>query len=281
MDLGWLSDPTIATCPTAPNVVSSPQATESSSGYPTITWVDNPTNTIGYYVLRSTSPSGPYSTLNASMLSSTTDSYTDFTAKSGTVYYYEVEAVNYGTTDAISQPIMIGSSSCSSTSTINYVATLQIKAFQFTTSTITAGTNVSIASGRVVDFWASTEVRLLSGFSAKSGCTFQAKIEDCVSSTKSIELDTITNNSITEVQESDTALTIKVYPNPTTGLLTIETGEDEATIGVFNIYGSLLKQQQLQGSVNQMDIVNFEPGTYIIKIITGSGQQKSQLIIKN
>ncbi len=206
-------------------------------------------------------------------------SYTDNVSTcTGKVYYYKIQSVNPEGT-ANSSIIIIGFASCSNTSNINYTASSQVKAYQYTTGTITAGTNITIGNGTIVGFYAGSGIQLLSGFSAVIGSTFQAQIVACTSNTQSAMKDSLGNNSITDVPAVNTG-TIKIYPNPTTGLLTIETGENKATIGIYNIYGSLLKLQQLTGNINQTDISNLAAGTYIIKVVTNSGQQKEQLIIK-
>jgi hypothetical protein len=63
-------------------------------------------------------------------------------------------------------------------------------------------------------------------------------------------------------------------------MLIIETNTDNATFGIYNMYGSLLRQQQLTGSINQTDIGSLVAGTYLIKVIAGNGQQKTELVIK-
>ncbi len=176
--------------------------------------------------------------------------------------------------------------SCNDVSTINYTATSQINPVCYATNTVIAGTNVVIASGKAVEFLAGSKIQLLNGFSAKSGCTFYAKLVPCTNTTnttntsKSAEMDTLVGKVVTDVQETNKGSDIKIYPNPTTGMLTIETGTDKASFSIFNMFGSLVKQQQLYGSINHSDISNLMPGTYIMKVVIDNGQQKVQLVIK-
>jgi hypothetical protein len=266
--------------PTPPNTISSEHTSVSSSGFPTFTWSDNGTNATYYYVYRCSPSFFGIDICSKVMLNGNTTSYTDSSVLPNHVYYYQIISKNPdGSITSSVITVVTATAPCSSTGDINYANTSSLPVSKYTTGTITAGPNVKITSGQVVYFWAGTKVHLNPGCSALNGSTFQAKIVACTGSTKSAEIDSMGYKSTTDVPEMNTGA-IKIYPNPTTGLLTIETGVDKASIGIYNIYGSLLKQQQLMGCINQTDIGNLTPGTYIINVVTGSGQQKAQLIIK-
>jgi ASPM-SPD-2-Hydin domain-containing protein/HYDIN/CFA65/VesB family protein/centrosomal CEP192-like protein/uncharacterized protein DUF1573 len=57
-----------------------------------LSWDESSSSVVGYYVYRSSKPSGPYARINSSTTSST--SYSDSTVSDGQVYYYVVTAVN-------------------------------------------------------------------------------------------------------------------------------------------------------------------------------------------
>jgi len=57
-----------------------------------LSWDPSSGSVVGYYVYRSSKPSGPYARLNSSATAST--SYSDSTVSGGQVYYYVVTAVN-------------------------------------------------------------------------------------------------------------------------------------------------------------------------------------------
>ncbi|MGA8406614.1 MAG: choice-of-anchor D domain-containing protein, partial [Candidatus Acidiferrales bacterium] len=72
--------------------LSGTATTPSASHSVALTW-DRSTSTVtGYFVYRSSKPSGPYAKMNSSADSST--SYSDTTVASGQVYYYVVTAVD-------------------------------------------------------------------------------------------------------------------------------------------------------------------------------------------
>jgi hypothetical protein len=57
-----------------------------------LAWDASTSSVVGYYVYRSSKPSGPYARVNSSATSST--SFSDSTVTAGQVYYYVVTAVN-------------------------------------------------------------------------------------------------------------------------------------------------------------------------------------------
>ncbi|MCZ4317736.1 T9SS type A sorting domain-containing protein [Aequorivita viscosa] len=73
--------------------------------------------------------------------------------------------------------------------------------------------------------------------------------------------------------------TIKIYPNPTDGLLYID-ANTESIIGatVFDILGK--KVLQLQGNKQQVDISSLESGMYFLNLKTESGQFNQKVIKK-
>ena len=73
--------------------------------------------------------------------------------------------------------------------------------------------------------------------------------------------------------------TIKIYPNPTDGLLYID-ANTESIIGatVFDILGK--KVLQLQGNKQQVDISSLESGMYFLNLKTESGQFNQKIIKK-
>ena len=77
---------------------------------------------------------------------------------------------------------------------------------------------------------------------------------------------------LTEISESSKS-NIKIYPNPTNGELIIENNEP-VFIELYNIYGQIIKQFDLQLSENKINISDLNNGIYIVKII----DQKSIII---
>ncbi len=245
---------------------------------------DMSTNATGYYILVATSPNGPFTKVNTTPLSSSTTSYTDNTDTPGKVYYYEIQSVNSNST-ATTSPIMIAPTPCTNTSNITYSATSQLPAsgFQYTTGTITAGSNVNIASGEVTYFWSGSEVQLNPGFSSVNGSTFQAKIVPCSNSIQSAKVNSdLLNQKISaDTLQTNANTVINIYPNPTTGTFTIYNNSTEIyNVSVFNISGKLVLELPGCMTIANLDISNLPNGLYIIKV-TGTSTSFVGKLVKN
>jgi hypothetical protein len=73
--------------------------------------------------------------------------------------------------------------------------------------------------------------------------------------------------------------TFNVYPNPTTGLLTVERGDEVIThLEINNMLGEIVLQPKMIGST--IDISSLQPGVYMLNITTKNGRT-SQRLVKN
>src|SRR5690606_34669049 len=70
---------------------------------------------------------------------------------------------------------------------------------------------------------------------------------------------------------------IKLYPNPTNGLLYIETSQEIQSYEVYNLIG----QRLLSGSsTDSIDMREVSKGTYIIRLTTPTGEVFTEKVIK-
>lgn len=81
-------------------------------------------------------------------------------------------------------------------------------------------------------------------------------------------------NSINVIQSNNNFI---LYPNPTTGILNIYTDNDQFTINVYNINGSMLLSKNSQ---KQIDLSKYSNGIYIVKIITESTAATKKIILE-
>ena len=79
---------------------------------------------------------------------------------------------------------------------------------------------------------------------------------------------------ITGVATPNNTNSLNVYPNPSTGLLTIE--GVEGTTEIYDIYGRLV----LTTNVNTLDITHFTDGIYFVRAVDRQGRIYSQKVIK-
>ena len=86
--------------------------------------------------------------------------------------------------------------------------------------------------------------------------------------------------------EYDAALSIEspnisnifsVYPNPTNGLITIETNQEIKSVKLFSLDGKLL----LEGQNSNLQIDNFPSGIYMLYLESVNGTTLYKKIIKN
>lgn len=62
----------------------------------------------------------------------------------------------------------------------------------------------------------------------------------------------------------------KLYPNPVTKVLNIETSETEGEITLYNLKGQELFKQPIIGHQVQIDIKNLSNGVYFVKLVNGT-----------
>jgi hypothetical protein len=70
---------------------------------------------------------------------------------------------------------------------------------------------------------------------------------------------------------------IKLYPNPTNGLLYIETSQELQSYEVYNLIGQKLLSNSFTGSIDMKDL---SKGTYIIRLTTQEGTVITEKVIK-
>ena len=80
------------------------------------------------------------------------------------------------------------------------------------------------------------------------------------------------------------SLMISAYPNPATDflILKVENLEGEKLIyHLYDIQGKILENKQLTDNQTQIQMKNFVPATYFLKVIQGKSELKTFKIIKN
>lgn len=92
----------------------------------------------------------------------------------------------------------------------------------------------------------------------------------CFSGTPLVNCETISNSENLTISER-----MVVYPNPTTGVVTLEfstSSPERAVVELYNLQGVLLgRQEQEQSSSLQVDLSAYPAGTYFLKTLTTSG----------
>jgi hypothetical protein len=266
---------------TLPEVVPPTPSSSSSSynyGNPTIYWQANTEQTLGYRIFRSNSYNGTYTQIAS--VSATTTSYTDFSADASNTNYYIVIAYNNTFESAPSTPTVVFSTPCNSPIFLNLSYFSGSKPNQYATQT--ANVYYYLQNGQNAIVEAGSLVHIQQGFSAKPGSFFHASISPCSGNDNSILKSNVDTTSTTNLKGNEITLTskINIFPNPTTGLISIELKGDVFTVELYNTLGILVKSNTNCVNQTQIDISNLASSTYYLKVKTQNNQQEAITIVK-
>lgn len=87
----------------------------------------------------------------------------------------------------------------------------------------------------------------------------------------------------TGINETGINLSVSVYPNPTTNYLNLKIENFELStlnFQLFDMQGKLLQTQKVTGNETQIDMSNYVPSTYFVRIINQNQSIKEFKIIK-
>jgi len=71
--------------------------------------------------------------------------------------------------------------------------------------------------------------------------------------------------------------TANIYPNPSNGIVTVDT-ESSCAIAVYNTVGQMVLSQDINGKT-MLDLSNLDKGTYLFVITSKNGEKNSQVIV--
>ena len=74
--------------------------------------------------------------------------------------------------------------------------------------------------------------------------------------------------------------TVRIYPNPTSGMLNIETLSMGLTVEVFNTIGELITSEQLNASTTKIDLSSRENGIYFVRISSAEGTRIEKIVLQ-
>lgn len=140
------------------------------------------------------------------------------------------------------------------------------------------GNFVEVNNGGSLLLVAGQSIHLLDGFRVYSGGNFQAWIslngEFCTNSKSLLatnDEDAVSQNIIESEAMTDP---IKVYPNPTTGIVTLEFSKDPETVSkveIFSMIGELIYTTEVSGDIrHSFDLTGNPKGIYIFRVLVGT-----------
>jgi len=71
-----------------------------------------------------------------------------------------------------------------------------------------------------------------------------------------------------------------IFPNPSTGIFKVQSGENIDSIGIFDATGKLIKQILTKSKETEINLTGSPKGVYFIKIGSGKNQTSQKLILK-
>ena len=153
------------------------------------------------------------------------------------------------------------------------------------------GNSVVVESGAEVTFIAGEKIYLKPGFSSRSGSYTHAYITitgDYCSNQQSMVSTTNSNTGedvlyVANITSEQIIKNVNIYPNPTTGNLTVDfLGEETtATIRVINFQGGIVLETKINHQLTKKLDLRFLPEGMYVLVINTKGQQITKKIIKN
>ena len=87
-------------------------------------------------------------------------------------------------------------------------------------------------------------------------------------------------NIILGMEGNNTDIHTSIYPNPTKGLFTIRTDAKNMKIEIYSILGNLVRKENIQNRIKQIDLSNEMSGVYFIKLKSENNTEQRKLIIQ-
>ncbi len=83
------------------------------------------------------------------------------------------------------------------------------------------------------------------------------------------------------VEESTSAMAVRVYPNPATDYVTVNLSIDgEATLTLSDLNGKIISTGVYTAGMVQLDVQDLSNGTYLVQVTTAGGAAQTHRMIK-
>ena len=127
---------------------------------------------------------------------------------------------------------------------------------------------------------------VVSAFVAKAQSSFEYKYDDAGNRTlrKVITLNQNREGKEEIIKDEDDRFSFTLFPNPTEGLLTIESDENFLSLTgkkamVYDLKGNIIAEFNVTNTLIPIDLKANESGTYVVKVL-GQGYAKEWKVIK-
>lgn len=89
---------------------------------------------------------------------------------------------------------------------------------------------------------------------------------------------TLSLDEVLSTSDVNTSREIRMYPNPTNGIINISLSQEHGTIRIYDITGKLVDSKPLETGITQLDYNFLSPGMYMISLETATKQTIQKLI---
>ncbi len=155
-------------------------------------------------------------------------------------------------------PYEFSSSSSNCMTDLNLSETIASGTYRAAATITATGT---INAGSTIVFDTKERISLRPGFTVQNGAVFNAKIGNGCTPGRSFEAGNTTISSTLTAEHG-----IKVYPNPTSGMIYIEGISNNDVISLYDLNGKLLLKKTAATARAQVDISSLPGGLYIVKV---------------
>lgn len=130
--------------------------------------------------------------------------------------------------------------------------------------------DVIVQNNADVHFTAGQKIVIVPGFKTELGAKFIAEITPCANSSSQRIINSENINEEYELENQLNNSFIEIYPNPTNGQFTVEIPDitENSNLKIYNTYGQLMLQQQINSNPTQIDLSGFEKGIYFVRFQT-------------
>lgn len=136
-----------------------------------------------------------------------------------------------------------------------------------------------------VKFYGRNSVKLNAGFKVNRGGNFHVyitdegdkaptKITSYIGSNGNIKEENLTDSENIEITQK-----VALYPNPTTGELTIALGEKVANVTITDVLGNVIYTQPASGDLF-IDLSSYNKGIYLVKVVTENDSYIEKVVLK-
>lgn len=80
------------------------------------------------------------------------------------------------------------------------------------------------------------------------------------------------------VDETNSISSFEVYPNPTSGIITVNLNTANSVVRLYSMTGQLLIEKTVAGVQTQIDMTSFAPGAYLLQVQNENGTTAKQVI---